>query len=258
MRRRTGLLLLAGVLVLVLAWVSGAGQRAQYFLERNGVGALWEKLQEDGVRDTAWALYDKLFEADSIPTLRFSLADSASWPAGDDAALRARLPATRVVPALASQSAAPARGDGPDHQAWSRSHGNAFSDKFSDLQQITPANVASLKPAWVHRSGAPLGDANQIGATVQTNPVFAAGRLLVTDTDGHLMALDAGTGQELWRLALPGPVARRGLVWDGEPDLARSRLYVPTGQGVFAVRAADGLVERGAVGGRNPRRVARR
>ena len=81
MRRRTGLLLLAGVLVLVLAWVSGAGQRAQYFLERNGVGALWEKLQEDGVRDTAWALYDKLLR-NAILLCDTSLADEDST-AGD-------------------------------------------------------------------------------------------------------------------------------------------------------------------------------
>ena len=41
---------------------------------------------------------------------------------------------------------------------------------------------------------------------------------------------------------LPGPVARRGLVWEPNADFTQSRLFVPTSKGVYALGAADGQV----------------
>ena len=119
--------------------------------------------------------------------------------------------------------------------------------------QIDKANVARLEVAWTHSSGVDLGDPSKLGTTVQTNPVIVNGRLFVGG-ERFLLSIDAATGKELWRLELPGPVARRGLVWEPNADFAQSRLFVPTSRGVYAVGAADGRLPRefgdkGQVGG---------
>jgi quinoprotein glucose dehydrogenase len=77
---------------------------------------------------------------------------------------------------------------------------------------------------------------------VETNPIVVGTRLFLSTIDGDVVSLDAETGKALWRLPLPAPVAKRGLVWEANPDFAKSRLFVPTGKGVFAVNAATGTV----------------
>ncbi|KQP11882.1 PQQ-binding-like beta-propeller repeat protein [Pseudorhodoferax sp. Leaf267] len=244
MRRRRlllGLAVVAGALALA-GWRSGVAERAWFILEKNNPTVLVQKIRDEGWRDTFYSVLDKMSDGDLIPTLRYSLADGSAQALVESAEERARLPAFKTVPALPLAERKPASGHAPDHAQWTRSHGNDFSDKFSSLAQITPQNVASLQPAWVFRSGVDLGDARKIGAVVQTNPVYAGGHLFVTDTEGRLLALDAGTGRQVWRLELPAPVARRGLVWQPHADFAQSRLFVPAGDGVYAVNAASGEV----------------
>lgn len=102
-----------------------------------------------------------------------------------------------------------------------------------------------LEPAWSYTSGSDLGDSTKTGGvTVETNPVVVGNRLFLSSIDGDLLALDAETGKEIWRRALPAPVAKRGLVWEPNDDFVKSRLFVPSSKGVFAVSAATGEVLR--------------
>lgn len=234
-----GLALLTGV-----AWYSGNLARITYFLEKNSPRNFYEKLRDEGLVGTFDALVDKLSGDEALPTLRYSLADPAGAPPIESAEARARLPEFKQLPAADVASLRPASGQSPDHASWQRSHGNEFSDKFSTLDQITPANVERLAPAWVHKSGVDLGDVSKIGLTVQTNPIYAGSRVFVTDLEGRLLALDPATGKELWRLELPSPVARRGLLWSAGTEPAQARLYVPAGDGVYAVAAASGQIVR--------------
>lgn len=82
--------------------------------------------------------------------------------------------------------------DGPEPvSSWSVTGGNPGITHFSALDQITKENIHRLKPAWVHRSGSP--------ANVQCNPIVVDGKLYFTTGQQELLALDASTGEELWR-----------------------------------------------------------
>jgi quinoprotein glucose dehydrogenase len=240
-RRWLGTALVLGGLALV-GWGSGWVERGWFIVQKNDPSVLLHKIREEGLRETFYTVWDKVTDAELIPTLRYSLTDGSARALVESAEERSRLPEFKTIAALPPGESRPASGLAPDHGQWARSHGNDFSDKFSSLGQITPQNVGRLQPAWVFRSDVNLGDARKIGPVVQTNPVYAGGHLFVTDADGALYALDAGTGRQVWRLELPTPVARRGLVWEPHADFAQSRLFVPAGDGVYAVSAARGEV----------------
>ena len=102
--------------------------------------------------------------------------------------------------------------------SWERSgHGNS-SDKYSPLSQINKQNVTNLTVAWTNHSGL---DGSIL--SIQSSPIFAAKEgLLIAPSPCCLIGISAHTGKEIWRLELPGPVARRGLVYkDGT-------IFVPT------------------------------
>ena len=130
--------------------------------------------------------------------------------------------------------------DYPD-TSWARSGHNLKSDKYSPLSQINKDNVDELKLAWTYRSGV-----SGSVLSVQTNPIYSKG-LLFTTSDCCLIGVDARSGAEVWKRALPPPVARRGLTY------YEGNLYVPTQNGVHVVIAETGeinksLGERGVFG----------
>jgi len=212
-----------------------------------------EKLSREGFAGLWGAVADKLEEDALSMELKYSLADPGLFPRVESATERGSLPEYKVIPGVDIATLAPSRDAEPAYDTWHRGHGNDFSNKFSAHAQIDKTNVAKLELVWTHSSGADLGDASKPGTTVQTNPLYVNGRLFVGG-EGHLISIDAASGRELWRTALPGPVARRGLVWEPHANFAESRLFVPTGRGVYAVGAADGRIHKdfgkdGAVGG---------
>ncbi len=72
------------------------------------------------------------------------------------------------------------------------SHGRTYSEqRFSPLKQITTDNIDQLGLAW----GFDLGVSRGIEAT----PIVADGRIYVTATWNIVYALDAKTGEQLWR-----------------------------------------------------------
>lgn len=214
----------------------------------------YERLRKEGPVQTVRAIFAKIEDPVVQPQLRYSIFDAAAGAAlTESAAERAALPEFKVIAGVDPAKLAPSRDDAQTYDGWGRSHGNSLSSKFSSHAQIDRSNVAKLEVAWTHHSGDDLGDPTKIGTTVQTNPVIAGG-LLFVGGENALRAIDAATGQERWRLKLPGPVARRGLVWEPNADFAKSRLFVPTSRGVYAVGAADGQIrsdfgDQGRVGG---------
>ena len=96
--------------------------------------------------------------------------------------------------------------------SWLTYSGNYSSHRYSRLAQLTPANVAGLRPAWVYQVREP-GD-------VQTTPIVADGVMYVTEPKSHVVALDLKTGNTLWR-------------WGRTvPDRVKTLGFGPTNRGV--------------------------
>jgi len=75
-------------------------------------------------------------------------------------------------------------------QNWLSYWGDLRGTHYSGLNQITPANVAGLKSAWTHQLG---------GTTVEATPIVVDGLMFVTGPLNNVTALDAGTGQQVWK-----------------------------------------------------------
>jgi quinoprotein glucose dehydrogenase len=254
--RLKGILLAGGVFALL-----AAGAEYKFHLvskiRGDGVGKLAgvvvERLRKEGVVATWNAIFARIENPLVTQDLKYSLFDRAGQPEVESAAERARLPEFKVIPGADIASLAPSRDAAMAFDTWHRSHGNDSSNKYASHAQIDRQNVGRLEVAWTHSSGVDLGDPSKLGTTVQTNPIIVNGRLFVGG-ERFLLSIDAATGKELWRLELPGPVARRGLVWEPNADFSQSRLFVPTSRGIYAVGAADGRVlsefgDKGQVGG---------
>lgn len=158
-------------------------------------------------------------------------------------------PATRandaeyhVIPAARSEELTPANGWPAldEFRTWSRSLGGPTSNRFSTLDQITPANVAQLEVAWTYNSK----DGN---ANLQANPIVVDGVMFAPTAGHHIVAIDALTGTERWRFkpektgdrldALP---ARRGLIhWPGNGTVG-PRLIFTAGNWVYGLDPATG------------------
>lgn len=124
----------------------------------------------------AWAFVPHDFTATEAKAAQSATSRSTAPPQS--------LPAGSVVQA----ANAPEDGDWP---AYGR--GNATL-RYSPLTQIAPENVATLERAWVYRTGDLPPD---WGA--ETTPIEVDGTLYLCSATNHLIALDAATGDELWR-----------------------------------------------------------
>ena len=77
---------------------------------------------------------------------------------------------------------------------WSAYGGDAAGRRYAALDQITAANVQSLKPVWVYRTGDLLRRHGRFEAT----PLLVDGTLYVSSPLGRVSALDPRTGAERW------------------------------------------------------------
>jgi glucose dehydrogenase len=81
---------------------------------------------------------------------------------------------------------------------WAVITGNVSGQRYSELTQINPSNFASLEPAWDY-------DASHFGSVNERSiPVYIDGMLInVYSEKRSVVALDAGTGEELWSYTEP-------------------------------------------------------
>ncbi|HVW75474.1 MAG TPA: PQQ-binding-like beta-propeller repeat protein [Rhizomicrobium sp.] len=98
-------------------------------------------------------------------------------------------------------------------------YGHDYGDtRFSPLAQITPANVASLKPAWTYHMRTPDRGTRGFAASEDT-PLVVSGIMYVSTPYGRVVALDAETGKERWAYDVPGgdqPATRGVSYWPGK------------------------------------------
>ncbi|MDA1092988.1 MAG: PQQ-binding-like beta-propeller repeat protein [Acidobacteria bacterium] len=132
---------------------------------------------------------------------------------------------------LAASACAPAS---PNHRNtdWSVYLGDSGRRHYSPLDEITRDNVDQLEVAWTYDSGEPQG-------TMLTSPLVVRGVLYGLSPQLDAFALDAATGEALWRFE-PDDVggAQRGLMWwegAGGP-----RLFYTAGRQLLAVDPTDG------------------
>ncbi len=99
----------------------------------------------------------------------------------------------------------------PQPTEWKVWGGDAAQTHFSPLTQITPLNVARLKPVWVYNPGT-------TGRGWENTPLLIDGLLYVSDPTGDIVALDPVNGEPAWRWKSDATVSRvRGLAyWAGD------------------------------------------
>ena len=79
---------------------------------------------------------------------------------------------------------------------WTAYAGDAGGSKYSPADQISRANVATLTPAWIYRTGDyGVGRAQ---ARDETTPIFVDGLLFISTPFGGVRAVDGTTGRERW------------------------------------------------------------
>ncbi len=101
-----------------------------------------------------------------------------------------------------------------------------------------PALSEKLGRAWETR----IGDGSSRYTRVMSQPIVAGDRVFAMDGGVQLSALDAATGNRLWRVDLK-PEEMRGNAFGGGPAFWNGRLYVATGYAqVLALDPADGKV----------------
>ncbi len=94
--------------------------------------------------------------------------------------------------------------------SWLTYSGNYAGHRYSPLDEITPGNVARLKPIWVHQIRDP--------GLIETTPLVADGVMYVTEPPSTVAALDLRSGRLLWRWSRPLP---KGIKAIGFPKVNR-------------------------------------
>ena len=84
-------------------------------------------------------------------------------------------------------------------QNWLTYYGAYDGQRYSPLDQINTENVGRLKPVWVFQCGAVGLQAGATTYAFEAAPIVVDGVMYITGWDGWCWALDAVTGQELWR-----------------------------------------------------------
>jgi len=131
--------------------------------------------------------------------------------------------------------------------------GDKGARQYSQLDQITPGNVAKLEVAWTYRCGDALENNR---SQIQCNPLVIDGVIYATSPGKKVIALDAVTGREIWKLDLFGgkeggaPGVNRGLAYWSKGG--ERRLLFAATHFLYAIDAKSGKLigtfgERGKV-----------
>ncbi|RMG74904.1 MAG: pyrroloquinoline quinone-dependent dehydrogenase [Bacteroidetes bacterium] len=131
----------------------------------------------------------------------------------------------------------------PSGQDWPVAGGHKGQDHYSTLNQITPANVARLEPAWTYHSGG--ADPDNL-SQIQCNPIVMDGIMYGSTPTLNVFAIDAATGEERWRFDPSegkgfqnfGMGLNRGVTYWSDGDEAR--IFCTEGYYLYALNALTG------------------
>jgi glucose dehydrogenase len=119
------------------------------------------------------------------------------------------------------------------HSDWTAFGGDAGGTKYSTLTQINTKTVKDLKRAWTFHTGDKSGFFESTPLVIDSVLYFSA--------QNGVYALDAVTGQQIWKYATSA-TTRRGLTyWPGDKTHA-PRLYSSTADGLAALDVKTGAV----------------
>ena len=134
---------------------------------------------------------------------------------------------------------------------------NHAGTRFSPLTDINAGNVARLAQAWSVRLMEPAGPAGNPAAgqarggddpfgggcsNPEATPIVVDGVMYLPARGNEVLALDAGTGKEVWRYQMPQGItttARGVAYWPGDRSMA-PRILLTAGARLVALDAATG------------------
>jgi alcohol dehydrogenase (cytochrome c) len=126
-------------------------------------------------------------------------------------------------------------------QNWLLYSGGYFSQRHTDLSQITPENVKNLEVAWIYQ----LSSREPTSTRFEVTPVVADGIMYMVQPPNDIIALDAVSGRPFWTYSYtPSQQARPccGRVNRGVA-IAGDRLFMGTIDGhLVAVDARTGAL----------------
>src|ERR1700704_4032231 len=105
-----------------------------------------------------------------------------------------------------------------NHKTWMEYGGGPDSSHFVALDQINKSNVNQLQIAWTY----PTGDNHPY----LFNPIIVDSVMYVLARNSSLVALDAGTGKEIWiHENLPGLTTRGIAYWESQDRKDRRLIF---------------------------------
>jgi quinoprotein glucose dehydrogenase len=175
---RGGIIFLVG-LFLLTPWITRALSR------------VWTPSTADGTARRVSAFRGEGLPLTAVLGLSFVVA-AISW-FSDPHRIEGTAPGART--------SGPADALGVPPGEWHAYGRTGFGQRYSPLNQITPANVAGLDVAWTYRTGdipgTRPGDPEE--TTFQVTPLKIGNRLFLCTPYQSIIALDATTGAEIWR-----------------------------------------------------------
>ena len=82
---------------------------------------------------------------------------------------------------------------------WAAYGRSGYGDRYAPAAQITPANAAQLKQAWVYNTGDFKGPNDPGEIANEVTPLKVNGMLYLCTPHNIVIALDPDTGKEIWR-----------------------------------------------------------
>jgi quinoprotein glucose dehydrogenase len=124
---------------------------------------------------------------------------------------------------------------------WRHYLGDSGFAHYSRLRQIDTTNVSQLREVWRYKAG---GELPHGGSQMPCNPLVIRAILYCTGPDLSVFAVDAATGEELWRTATDDSFSRHGVntlrglsYWE---DASEQRLLMTAGGYLYALNARTG------------------
>ncbi len=125
------------------------------------------------------------------------------------------------------------------YRGWEIYGGGADNIRYSALDQINRENISALQVAWSYDTGDVFP-----GSEMQCNPIVVNGVLYGTTPKLRVFAVDAATGEELWKFDphggedVTGKMRNRGLTWWSGDD--GGRIFVAVRNWLYSLDAATG------------------